>query len=100
MKIKGLYQALGVSAYCSIIGVFMFNIDKIFGSGPDNLFGPVAFLLLFSTSALICGLIVFYQPYILFFVKDKKKEAIDLVVHTTVWLSVFFVAALLLSVIL
>lgn len=97
MNVKGLAQALGLSLYCAAVGTFMFNIEKIMGSGPDSFFAPVAFLLLFSASALICGLIVFYHPYNLFFVKNKKKEAIDLVVSTTAWLFGFLVLALLLA---
>jgi hypothetical protein len=96
VKVKGLYQALGVSLYCAAVGVVMFNVEKIFG-GKLNFFGPVAFLLLFSVSALICALIVFYEPYKLFFLANKKKEAIDLVVHTTAWLFGFFVIVLVLA---
>ncbi|OGM31141.1 hypothetical protein A2803_01550 [Candidatus Woesebacteria bacterium RIFCSPHIGHO2_01_FULL_44_21] len=96
MRIKGLYQALGVTAYISLIGFFMINGEKIFGNAP-NYIGPVVGLLLFSVSVLICGLIVFYQPYNLFFIANKKKEAIDLVVQTTAWLFGFFIVALLLA---
>lgn len=93
--VEGLLQALGVTIYCSLVGFFMWNANQIFGKMP-SLFGPIAFLLLFSVSALICGLLVFYQPYKLFFA-GKKKEAVDLVVYTAAWLFVFFLVFLLLA---
>ncbi|KKQ26136.1 MAG: hypothetical protein US62_C0009G0022 [Candidatus Woesebacteria bacterium GW2011_GWA1_37_8] len=86
---RGFIQALGITLYCSSIGSFIWTMNKIFPKDP-NYFGPVAFLLLFSFSALVCALIVFYKPYRLFF-DDKKKDAIDLVLFTTGWLFVFLV---------
>lgn len=86
---RGFLQALGVTLYCSSIGLFFWTADKLFPKDP-NFFAPVAFLLLFSFSALVCALIVFYEPYKLFF-DNKKKQAIDLVLFTTGWLFVFFV---------
>lgn len=99
MKLKGLPQATGVVAYCTVVGFLMFNANKIFGANPQGFFGPIAFLLLFSTSALACGLIVFYKPYKLFFDK-KRKEAIDQVVGTAIHLAIFAVIFLLLSIII
>ena len=91
---RGFLQALGITLYCSSIGSFMWTMNKIFPKDP-NYFGPVAFLLLFSFSALVCALIVFYKPYRLFF-DDRKKDAIDLVLYTTCWLFVFLVLVFLL----
>ena len=88
VKKIGFLQALGVVAYCFLVGV-------VFSQGPrispkvNSYFGPVVLLLLFSVSALICGLIVFYKPYKLFS-SDKKKAAVDVVVFTALWLLVFF----------
>lgn len=50
-------------------------------------------LILFSASALTCGLLVFYQPYRLFF-DGHKKEAADLVFYTAIWLMILFLALL------
>lgn len=95
MKQKGFLQALGVAAYCTAVGLLMFNIERFMDNKP-NFFGPVSFLLLFSVSALVCGLLVFYNPYILFFEK-KKKQAIDLVLYTTAWLFAFLIVFLSLA---
>ena len=88
------FQALGVTIYCSLIGL-MFWQGNNFIPRPDPYFGPVMFLLLFIVSALICALMVFYQPYELFFA-DKKKEAARLVLYTTGWLFLSFLLFFLL----
>lgn len=86
-KKQGFLQALGIAVYCSLIGLFIFNADSVIGKIGDK-FGPILFLLMLSTSVLICGTIVFYKPY-KFFVEGKKKEALDTVIFTAVWLLVF-----------
>lgn len=96
---QGFLQALGVAAYCSLIGIIPWKGEELFGNIGPNYFGPVAFLLLFSTSVLICALLVFYKPYKLFF-DGKKKAAVDLVLATSIWLAVFFFTFLLLAVFL
>lgn len=90
-KWLGFFQALGVALYCGAIGTIIWNGQLIFG--PVSFLGPVIFLVLFSVSALICGLIVFLRPYKLFF-EDKKKEAVELVLYTTLWLFMFFLLIL------
>lgn len=94
MKKLGFLQALGVTLYCSLIGVIFWQGSNIF-SKVSPYFGPVMFLLLFSTSALICGLIVFYKPYKMFF-EGKKKEAVAAVVFTSLWLFSFLILSILL----
>jgi len=84
---QGFLQALGVAIYCSLVGGFFWQAPKIFPK-DSQYFAPVILLLLFSTSAMICGLIVFLKPYKLFFA-DKKKEAANVVVSTALWLFLF-----------
>ena len=86
----GFIQALVVVLYCTVVGLFMYNANTLFGNHPDKFIAPVMLLLLLSFSVLFCALVVFYRPYILFF-DNKKKEAIDIVVHTAAWLFGFFV---------
>jgi hypothetical protein len=94
---QGFLQATGVSLYASLIGLLFWKGEAIFGGGRPNYFGPVTFLILFSVSVLICGLFVFYQPYLLFF-EAKKRQAADLILFTTIWLFIFFLAFLMLTV--
>ena len=86
---KGFLQALGVTLYCSFVGVFFWKGNEIFDK-PDRYIGPVMFLLLFIASAMICALMVFYKPYLLFF-DGKKKEALEVVVNTAAWLFMAFI---------
>ena len=95
---QGFLQATGVSLYASLIGLLFWKGEAIFGGGRPNYFGPVTFLILFSVSVLICGLLVFYQPYLLFF-EGKKKGAIDIVLSTSVGLFIFLLIFLALMVI-
>lgn len=81
---QGFLQALGVAAYITLVGLFMWNGNNLFGK-LNSFLGPVLILMLFSTSALICGLIVFYKPYKLF-LEGKKKEAVTVVISTALWL--------------
>lgn len=94
IKTLGFFQALGVALYCSLLGVFFWQGSKILPE-PGLPFGPMMFLLLFSTSVLICSLIVFYKPYKLFF-EGKKKEAINAVVFTSLWMFGFVFLSFLL----
>lgn len=92
---RGFFQALGVALYCSLVGIFMWNAERLMPGKPSFL-APIAFLTLFCTSALICALIVFYKPYKLFF-DGKKKEAIETVFWTAKFLTGFVVIFLLLA---
>jgi len=96
--VKAFGQAIGVTLYCGLVGMLFWKGNVIFGK-VSNYFGPVAFLLLFSVSVMICGLLVFYQPYKLFF-SGKKQQAADLVLHTAIYLFVFFLLFLFLAIIL
>lgn len=89
----GFIQALGVTVYCSFVGLFFWKGNEMFGK-VDRYVGPVTFLLLFIASAMICALMVFYQPYLLFF-DGKKKEALEIVVNTAAWLFIAFISFLI-----
>jgi hypothetical protein len=78
----GILQALLITFYCSLVGLVMWRGNEIFGK-VDSYIGPVTVLVMLSVSALICGLIVFYKPYKLFFA-NKREEAINVVVYTAV----------------
>lgn len=81
-KREGLFQAIGIAAYISLIGVFFSTGEPLLGK-VNMPFAPILMLLLFSTSALICGALVFYKPY-KYFVAGKTKEAAEVVVSTAI----------------
>lgn len=87
-------QALGLFVYCTAVAMLIWNGNKLFGSVAVNPIGPMLFLTLFVTSALICALIVGAYPFILFWDKKKTKEAVKLVVYTALW-GAFFVSGIL-----
>lgn len=84
---KGLAPAAGILLYVGLFTLFIMSANK-FMPGPDPAWAPLVFLTLFCFSALTCGLIVFYQPYLLF-IDKKPKEAGELVVATAKWLGGF-----------
>lgn len=89
---QGFLQALGVSIYCVLVGLFMWNAGQVMGPVKSFL-GPAVIVTLFSVSTLISSLIVFYKPYQLFFA-GKKKTAIKTVVYTAAWLFLFLLILL------
>ncbi len=86
---QGFLQALGVSLYCGLVGTIMQNGSKLFGQ-KDTFITPILVLTMLCVSVLVCSLIVFKKPYELFF-DDKKKEALNVVIYTTISLCMIFV---------
>lgn len=88
------FQALGLLVYCGLVALLIWNGNKWFGTVP-NYIGPLLFLTLFTTSALVSALIVLGYPFLLLWEKKKTKDAIKLVGYTAAW-SVFFVLLIIL----
>ncbi|NIT04557.1 hypothetical protein GTO10_06725 [Candidatus Saccharibacteria bacterium] len=93
MKIKltlptiGLLEASGLTAYVVLISKIFQYADKwAAGISPTSV--SVFLLLLFVLSALISALIMLGRPALLFF-DGKKKEAVELVLWSTIWLAGF-----------
>ncbi len=87
----GLAQATGVVAYIMvIIGV----MSPLSTHRVSEAIAPLMMMLLFSTSVLVCGILVFYRPYTLFFVENKKAEAAQAVVWTAGWLAAFLLVVI------
>lgn len=97
-KKQGIIQAGLVTTYCIVVGLFFGQMGKFFPK-QDPVLAPVLFLTLFSASALICALIVFYKPYKLFF-EGKKKEAAEVVIATAVSLFGFAILAFILALVI
>lgn len=82
-------QALGLVVYCGLVALLFWRGEKWFGPA-NNFIMPAFLLVIFATSALVCGLLVFGYPIVLFWVKKEKTEALKLVAHTAAWL-IFFI---------
>lgn len=91
------WQALGVIVYCSLVALLFWRGERWFGK-MNHYFGPVFLLVLFSTSVLVCALLTFGYPFVLFWEKKETKKALKMVIYTAAWLTFFtaiFVVGLL-----
>lgn len=84
-----LLDSLGLTIYIVLIAILMNDAEKVFGK-MDNYLGPVAFLLLFVISAIITGTLFLGLP-VLFYLDNKKSEAIKLFFYTLIWLVVLMI---------
>ena len=81
-------QSWTLVVYTVIIGLIFSRGEEWFGP-IYNFFGPLFFIILFVTSAIIAALVVLGYPFMLFWEEKKAQEALKLVAYTTVWLIVF-----------
>ena len=96
---RSLLNALGTAAYVVTLVTLVLNGEKLFGT-INNSFAPIAFLLVFVTSASITGGLVLGKP-ILMYLDNQKKEAVQMFMYTVGWLVIetiiFFIVAINLS---
>lgn len=89
----GFLQALGIFLYCSLVGLLIWVANTWFGP-VQTFLGPLLFLSLLVASVLICALLAFGYPIILFWDHKDTKNAVRLVSYTAGWLVVFVVFVL------
>jgi hypothetical protein len=100
--LKGLYQSLGLAAYCILIAFIMNNLSKLFTSNPGgaiNLLQVFMFLTIFLISALITGSIALAYPVFMAFRKNIK-EASFIILSTVLWSILFFTIVLVAAIII
>ncbi len=86
-------EASGLAVYCGLIGLLMWQGEKLFG--PIYTFlGPTLFLILFVASALISALLILGYPFLLFWEEKKTKEALKLVAYSIAWLALYIILIL------
>ena len=81
-----MLQAFALGTYFLLVVWFLTSAEKWFGNRPDEFWAPLLFMSLFSFSALICGLIVFFFPFRFMFIEKTPKKAIEVVVFTAIFL--------------
>jgi len=86
---------LGILIYIAVVATIMQNGEKWFGN-MNNFIGPVAFLLLFTLSAIVVGSLGLGKP-IMLYLDGKKKEAVAMVLYTAGWILLFTIVALVIS---
>lgn len=74
------FNAIAATIYITLVAVFMFNGNKLFGP-KDTILTPIAVLSLFTLSAATMGYLFLYQP-LMFFLDGKKKHAVNLFLQT------------------
>lgn len=84
---RGLLNAVGVFVYVTLIVLFMFNGENLFGNEKSFLI-PIFMLTLFVLSAAITGSLVLGKPILMYF-DGQKKEALKLFIITLGWLALF-----------
>ncbi|PIT90470.1 MAG: hypothetical protein COU22_02005 [Candidatus Komeilibacteria bacterium CG10_big_fil_rev_8_21_14_0_10_41_13] len=82
-SLSGLYQALGLVGYCSLVTVLIRFFERT-GFEDSSALAPVFFLLLLSVSVAACALIVFGYPASLA-LKGKVKEALNVLLYTLLY---------------
>ncbi|OGM57481.1 hypothetical protein A3E46_00600 [Candidatus Woesebacteria bacterium RIFCSPHIGHO2_12_FULL_46_16] len=90
----GLLQSLGLVAYCSLVGLIIWNVGNFLGTKIGSE-GPILLLSLFVVSAIICALIALGYPFIVFWDRKNTKEALKMVGFTAAWLALFVLAFLI-----
>lgn len=95
MKKTGLLNALGTLVYIIVVATLIQNGDRLFGD-MDNFVGPIAFLLLFTLSAVVVGSLVLGKP-IMLYLDGKKKEAVTLFMQTASWLAGFTILTIVIA---
>lgn len=88
-------QALGLALYCSLVATLFWKGNNLFGNDP-NYWGPVLFLIIFTTSALVSALLVLGYPIYLFWQKKQITKALRLIGYTAGWLIGFVLLGILL----
>lgn len=89
LKLISLLNALGVCVYILLVSFIMYNGNTLFGK-EDNFLMPIAFLLLFVFSAAVTSTLVLGRP-IMFYLENKKNEAVKLFFYTLGWIFLFMI---------
>lgn len=93
-----LLHALGVSLYIFGVAWTLLYGSKIFPKMNETIIAPIAFLLLFVTSAAITGSLVLARPAMLYLEK-QKNDAILFFICTIIWIAFFTIFAFIANII-
>ena len=89
---RAFINALATAAYVTVVGIFMYNANHVFGK-QDKFLTPVVVLLLLVLSAAVTASLVFGQPA-MWYVDGKKKPALELLGATIGSLAVITLLAM------
>ena len=90
---RSFFYSLGAAIWITLVAIFMQNANNWFGK-QDSIISVIAVLLLFSTSALVVGVLIVGKPIFLY-IDGKKKDAVWMLFANTGWLLLFLLIAIL-----
>jgi hypothetical protein len=93
---QSFLHAAGVFFYTMLVASILTNGEKLFGQ-MRNIYGPVAFLMLFVISATIVGLLVLAKPAMLY-ASGAKGEGVKFLGYTVGWLCAITVVMFLVQI--
>lgn len=68
--------------YVALVAAFIFYVPRQFAEGkPDTILAPILMLMLFVLSAGMTAILMLGRP-ILWYLEEKKKEAVHLLLST------------------
>lgn len=94
---QSFLHAAGVFFYTMLVASILMNGEKLFGQ-MRNVYGPVAFLMLFVISATIVGLLVLAKPVMLY-ISGDKAEGVKFLSYTVGWLCLITIVMFLVQII-
>lgn len=89
---QSFIYSLAAAAYIALVAIFMANAEKFLGKN-DTALSALAFLLLFSLSALIVGALLVGKP-LMIYLDGKKKEAVWALLANAGWMLLFLIISL------
>lgn len=92
MILHGFLFSVGVIVYIVLVSTIMRQGEVLFGK-MQNFWGPVGFLMLFTLSAAVVGLLVFGRAGYLF-LNGLKREGIKQAFYTIGWIFIETVVVL------
>ncbi len=90
----GFLSSLGVLVYVAIVAFILQNAESLFGNMETSVWGPIAFLMLFTLSVAVVGSLIFGKPALLY-LNGQKKEGLTLLGYTIGFLSAYTFLVLL-----
>lgn len=94
IKKRALINALLTTLYVVAVGLFMYYGAKVKIGKSNEFLAPIAFLLLFVSSASLTGFLIIGKP-IQLYIDGKKKDALSMLFYTLLFLFVVTVIAIL-----
>ena len=71
--VQAFLHSVGVLIYTTFIAYLMMSADQLHGN-MSSLLGPIAFLMLFTLSAAVVGMLIFGRPVMLYLDGKKKRQ--------------------------